>query len=205
MAQAGQGSGSGKRLAEQASETLDDAASKAQEKAVALKEQGSDRVRQQFDQRSTQAGKQVRSVAGALRRANEQLAQEGGSTTQLTGQVADRIDRLGAYLERASSDELIRDVESFARRRPWILAGMGTLAGLAAARFVKASSEQRWGSYRQGATVNAAQAGSRAPANVVSQRASSSQADALDEPAGAQPPAPGQRHTEVRSELTRAR
>lgn len=205
MAQARQGSSGTKGLGEQASETLDEAASKAQEKAVALKEQGSDRVRQQFDQRSTRAGEQVRSVAEALRRANEQLAQDGGSTTQLTGQVADRIDRLGAYLERTSSDEVIRDVESFARRRPWILAGVGTLAGLAAARFVKASSEQRWGSYRHGDTVDTGQAGSRAPANAVSQRAPSRQVDAWDEPAAGPPSAPGQRHTEERSELTRAR
>jgi ElaB/YqjD/DUF883 family membrane-anchored ribosome-binding protein len=149
MAQAEQRRRSGKGVAEQASETLDDAASKAQETAVQLKEQGSERVRSQLDQRSTQAGEQMRSLAAALRRSEAQLAQEGGSGTQLTGQVAERVDRLGAYLQQTTSDDLIRDVERFARRRPWMLAGLGTLAGLAAARFVKASSEQRYGPYRQ--------------------------------------------------------
>ena len=42
----------------------------------------------------------------------------------------------------------MRDVEDFARRRPWMLAGLGMLGGVAAARFVKASSEQRYSDYR---------------------------------------------------------
>jgi hypothetical protein len=43
----------------------------------------------------------------------------------------------------------MRDLETFARRRPWMLAGLGMLAGVAAARFMKASSEQRYGDHRR--------------------------------------------------------
>ena len=39
---------------------------------------------------------------------------------------------------------MLRDVEDFARRRPWIVAGIGLAAGLAASRFLKASSERRY-------------------------------------------------------------
>jgi hypothetical protein len=149
MAEGSQGS-SVKGVAEQAADTLDDVSNKAQQTALQLKDQGSSRVRQEFDQRSTKAGQQVRSLADALRRGTAQLEQQRGGSTQLTEQVADRVDRFGAYLERTSSDELIRDVESFARRRPWMVAGLGSVAGLALARFVKASSEHRYGSYRVG-------------------------------------------------------
>jgi ElaB/YqjD/DUF883 family membrane-anchored ribosome-binding protein len=149
MAQAGQGV-KDKGLAEQASEALGDAASKTQDKAVQLKEEGSERVRSEFDVRSTLAGEQLRSLAQALRRSGKELSQEHGSAAQLTEPVAQRVDRVGAYLERTTSDQLIHDVEVFARKRPWMLAGLGTLAGLALARFVKASSEQRFGSFPQG-------------------------------------------------------
>ena len=54
------------------------------------------------------------------------------------------MDRLGEYLQRADGDELLRDVERFARRRPWMIAGLGLLGGLAASRFLKASSERRY-------------------------------------------------------------
>ena len=62
----------------------------------------------------------------------------------VTDAAAERVERLGAYLERVSGDELLRDAEDFARRRPWMVAGMGLLAGFAASRFLKASSERRY-------------------------------------------------------------
>jgi hypothetical protein len=137
-------------LSDQASATVRDAASAAQEKASELREQGSLRLREQFDQRSNQAGSQVRSLAEALRRGGGDLSSEGdASGARLAEQAADRIDRVGSYLEQKRGDELMRDIETFARRRPWMLAGLGVLAGVAAARFLKASSEQRYGDYRR--------------------------------------------------------
>jgi hypothetical protein len=40
-------------------------------------------------------------------------------------------------------------VEDFARRRPWLVAGIGFAVGLAASRFLKASSERRYTGSRQ--------------------------------------------------------
>ena len=137
-------------LASQATAKVEDAASTAQEKASELREQGSARLRDQLDQRSTQAGSQVRSLAKALRRSGNELGKEGNSSaSQLTTRAADRIERVGSYLEQKSGEELMRDIETVARRRPWMLAGIGMVAGVAAARFTKASSEQRYGEYRR--------------------------------------------------------
>jgi len=133
-------------LTGQASEKVQEATSVAQEKASELREEGSSRVRQQLDQRSTQVGSQVRSLGEALRRSSHDLSAEGNpSAAELTDQAADRLERLGGYLEQKSGDDFMRDVEGFARRRPWMLAGLGLLAGVAAARFLKASSEERHG------------------------------------------------------------
>jgi ElaB/YqjD/DUF883 family membrane-anchored ribosome-binding protein len=137
-------------LASQATAKVEDAASAAQEKASELREQSSARLRDKFDQRSTQAGSQVRSLAKALRRTGNELGKEGkSSASQLTTRAADQIERVGSYLEQKSGDELMRDIETFARRRPWMLAGIGMVAGVAGARFMKASSEQRYGDYRR--------------------------------------------------------
>jgi ElaB/YqjD/DUF883 family membrane-anchored ribosome-binding protein len=136
-------------LTDQASEKVQDAAAAAQEKASDLRRQGSARLRDQFDQRSSQAGSQVRSLADALRRSGNDLQDEGNTSgARLVGQAADRAEQLGSYLEQKRGDELMSDVETFARRRPWMLAALGMLAGVAAARFMKASSEQRYGDYR---------------------------------------------------------
>ena len=134
------------RLVDQASTMAQDAASAAQEKASELKDQGSLRLREEFDQRSAVAGGEVRSLAEALRRSRSDLGQDGNSgVARLTGEAAQGLDRVGAYLEQKGADEVFRDVEMFARRRPWLLAGMGVLAGAATARFMKASSVQRSG------------------------------------------------------------
>jgi ElaB/YqjD/DUF883 family membrane-anchored ribosome-binding protein len=134
----------------QASATVQDAASAAQEKASELREQGSERLRDQLDRRSTEVGTQARSVAEALRRSGSELETQGkGSAAQFTRQAADRIDGIGSYLEQKSGDDVMRDFESFARRRPWMLAGLGMLAGIATARFVKASSDERYSAYRR--------------------------------------------------------
>ena len=134
---------------EQASEKVHDAASAAQEKVSELREQGSSQLREQLDQRSRQAGAQTRSFAETLRRTGADLQQDGSSGGRLAVEAADRIDRLGGYLEQRSGDELMHDIESFARRRPWMLAGLGMLAGIAGARLMKASSEQRHTAYRR--------------------------------------------------------
>ena len=150
MTQATDDVGRQQGLGDQASAKVQEAASVAQEKASELREQGAARLRDQFDERSTQAGTQVRSLADALRRGGDDLRSEGNTNGgQLVGQAADRIEQLGTYLEQKRGDELMRDIESFARRRPWILAGLGMLAGVAAARFMKASSEERYGTYRR--------------------------------------------------------
>lgn len=137
-------------VGQQASAKAQEAASVAQEKASELREHGSTRLRNELDQRSNQAGSQMRSLAEALRRSGNDLDNQGNvNASQLTGQAADRIERLGSYLKEKSGDELMGDIEAFARRRPWMLAGLGMLAGVAAARFMKASSEERYGTYRR--------------------------------------------------------
>jgi hypothetical protein len=75
---------------------------------------------------------------------------DSGHVPAIAGGAADRIEQLGGYLERTSGDDLLRDVEGFARRRPWVIAGLGLMAGLAASRFLKASSERRYEGSLQG-------------------------------------------------------
>jgi ElaB/YqjD/DUF883 family membrane-anchored ribosome-binding protein len=133
-------------LVGQASAQVQETASSAQEKAVELKEQGKSKLGETLDQRTNEAGVQARKIAQALRRSGEQLSNEGNGQ-QVAGLVegaGDQLERLGGYLERTSGVELVRDMEDFARRRPWIVAGAGLLAGLASSRFLKATSERRY-------------------------------------------------------------
>jgi ElaB/YqjD/DUF883 family membrane-anchored ribosome-binding protein len=135
-------------LADQVAAQTEDVAAKAQEKAMELKEQGRNKLRETVDERSSQAGGQARQFAQVLRRSGEQLREQGDGrqVAGMTEGAAERIERLGGYLEQTSGDELLRDAEDFARRRPWMVAGIGLAVGLMASRFLKASSERRYDS-----------------------------------------------------------
>ena len=135
-------------VVDQAKSELGDVASNVQEKAVELKEQGRGKLGETLDRRTTEVGGQALHAATVLRQSGSQLAQAdtgGQQVAHLTQLAADQVEHLGAYLERASGDQLLRDAEDFARRRPWMVAGIGLVAGLAASRFLKASSERRYG------------------------------------------------------------
>jgi ElaB/YqjD/DUF883 family membrane-anchored ribosome-binding protein len=128
-----------------ATDALKEQAGQVTEKAKEVTGTVQDRVREQVDSRSTQAGEQVGSVSEAMRNMGDQLRDQGNDLpAQLAHQVADRVEQLGQYLREADADRIVRDVEDFGRRQPWVIAAAGLAAGVAAARFIKASGRRRY-------------------------------------------------------------
>lgn len=102
-------------------------------------------IREQLDQRSTLAGEQLQSIGKTLQSGANQLRSEGKDMpAKVVEEVARRADDLGGYLQSAEADRILGDIEAFARRRPWLTAGVGALAGFLASRFVKASGDRRY-------------------------------------------------------------
>ena len=124
---------------------LEQVKERVQDVAGEAKQQTREQLRAQIDTRTSQAGEQVSSTAQAFHVASEQLRQQGNDrAASVVEAVADRSDRLGVYLTRTDGDGLLRDVEDFARRQPWLVVGAGAVAGFLTARFVKASSDVRY-------------------------------------------------------------
>src|SRR3954463_16018378 len=124
---------------------IGDQVDQAKEKAQEAAGQAKGRVREEVDQRSTEAGQQVSSTAGDLRSVGEQLREQGKETpAKLAEQAAERTERLGSYLTESDADRILGDVEDFARKQPWAVVAGGLVLGFAASRFLKASSSQRY-------------------------------------------------------------
>lgn len=153
--------GSEQSTAEQAKQKVQETAQQAQgqvgEKARDVKEKAGGHLRGEIDSRSTQAGEHVSSTAAAIRRVGDELRSEGKERpAQLADQAAQRSDRLGRYLQDADAERILRDVENFGRRRPWLIAVGGAAVGFLVARFVKASSPQHdWPSQRSSTPIEA--------------------------------------------------
>ena len=117
----------------------------AKERVQDAKQQARGRLREQVDQRSTQAGEQVSSAAADVRSVAQELRTQGKDTpARYAEQAAEKAQQVGQRLQDASGEELLREVEDFARRNPWAVAAGGLVLGLAASRMLKASSGERY-------------------------------------------------------------
>ena len=128
-----------------------DMKAQAQEKAKGAASQAQEKLREQINQRSTQAGEQIDSTAQDLRTVGEELRKQDKETpAKLADQAADRVEQVGGYLRDSDADRILSDIEDFGRERPWAVLAGGVVLGVAAARFLKASSSGRYQA-RQGA------------------------------------------------------
>jgi hypothetical protein len=90
-----------------------------------------------------------------LRNVGDQLRQSGAvsGAAGYVDQGAELVEKLGQYLQDADSDRLIGDLESYARKQPWAIAGAALVLGFAASRFLKTSSARRYRGAGDGSSI----------------------------------------------------
>src|SRR6187200_2426172 len=129
----------------EAQNKANEVAGQAQERAREAAGKAQEGIRHQLDDRSTQAGEQVSSTAQDLRSVGEELRKQGKETpAKLAERAAEQTEKVGSYLKEKGSDEMLHDVEDFGRQRPWAVMAGGLALGVLAARFLKASSRNRY-------------------------------------------------------------
>jgi ElaB/YqjD/DUF883 family membrane-anchored ribosome-binding protein len=107
-------------------------------------EQGRGAVQRQVGQRSAQLGDQIGAASHTIRQVAEQARLDGNDQqARLADEAAKRAERVSNYLGDVDPERLMADAEDFARRQPWLVAGVGLIAGFALARSLKASSGRR--------------------------------------------------------------
>jgi hypothetical protein len=80
-----------------------------------------------------------------VRSVGEHLRSEGkDKPAELADKAAERVTQIGDYLKRSDGDAILRDVEQFGRQKPWAVMAGGLVLGIAASRFLKASSSRRY-------------------------------------------------------------
>src|SRR3954451_6601946 len=125
--------------------STEQAKEKAQETAQQAAGKAKNRVSEQVDQRSTEAGHRVSSMAQAARGAADRWRGQGkDQPAKLAEQAAQRAESVGDYLKHSDGDAILRDLEDFGRRQPWAVIAGGIALGFAASRFLKASSSRRY-------------------------------------------------------------
>lgn len=99
-----------------------------------------EKVRSQADSAKDHAVERIRRVGSALKSAGDELRQQDEFVADYAARAAAGIDRVAEYLTSVPPRELVHDAEQFARRKPALFFGGAFLVGLAAGRFLRASS-----------------------------------------------------------------
>ncbi len=101
------------------------------------------------ERKSLVAG-QFTNISGAIRRAADKLHDSDSKfIANYIDRAADTVDDVGQYIADHALREVVEDVGVIARRQPLLFAGGMFLAGLAAARFLKAATAERNGRSRR--------------------------------------------------------
>jgi hypothetical protein len=126
-------------------EVKDRVVQQAGEKTSEVKEQARAKLRDQLQERSTDMGRQLSSVGGAVNEAAQKLRDDGNtSAADLTERAGEKVSQLATYLEHADGDRMLRDLEDLGRRQPMVAVAGGLVVGFVASRFLKASSSRRY-------------------------------------------------------------
>jgi hypothetical protein len=94
-------------------------------------------VRPYLSSRKERLVEQLNNTARALEDSSAQL--DDTRSSGLIRITAEKIDKIGNYLGSRAVDEIFDDFQSYARSQPLVVLGGAFVAGLAAARFLKAS------------------------------------------------------------------
>lgn len=107
-------------------------------------EQISEQVTSRLDMGKEYLVETVTGVAQALRQTGQHLRAEG-SQPMLAGYAdrgAEQLERFGGHMRQRDANELIAEVEWFARRQPMVFAGGAFALGMLAVRFLRSSGRQ---------------------------------------------------------------
>ncbi len=105
-----------------------------------LMEQARDGALQQLDKQRERAATELTSVADAVRQSSRGLQGDHAAMASFVDTAANQIERLVGGLREKHVDDMVEDMEQFARRRPALFLGSAFCLGLIAARFLKSSS-----------------------------------------------------------------
>lgn len=124
-------------LRQQAVEMTEAAKAKACQAAGQAKESGAQYARE----KKARVAEEIGVFSGAIRKASSKLHDEQhDSIASYVDAAAEQLDCCRHSLESKDIGEIVDDVQDFARRRPEVVYGGLFVAGLAAMRFLKASS-----------------------------------------------------------------
>ncbi|GIV96896.1 MAG: hypothetical protein KatS3mg057_1553 [Herpetosiphonaceae bacterium] len=138
----GQQQPGGKDAMDRATEKADQVRHEAEHRAKEMTGQAQEQAKSQMESQKDRAAQSLSNLADALRQTSQQLEQKNqGFMAKITRQAASRVESISGELHQRDANQLIGQIEHFARRQPGIFLGGAFFLGMLGARFLKSSGE----------------------------------------------------------------
>lgn len=135
-----------KQALQESTATAQELAERAKQQLTEAAEKAGSQGRDLLNDRKNRVAAELHAYSDAARRVASRLEDEQDTyLAHYLREAANRVESFGNHLRERNLGDLMEEVEQMARRRPEVFFGAMFVAGLAAARFVKASKRRRSG------------------------------------------------------------
>jgi hypothetical protein len=117
-------------------------ASEAKQQTAQLAAEAKQQVESLITDQKRRTAERLGGLAGSLHEAADRFGTDdvSGLVGRYAHRAADQVESMSSYVRTAEFESFVRDTGQLARRRPELFIGAAFVAGLLAARFIKASS-----------------------------------------------------------------
>jgi hypothetical protein len=140
-------------------------ASNVAESVKGLASQAGEKVLNSAEEQKAAGADFASGMAGAMRRAANEFDKDVPQAAQYIRLAADQIDTASDAFRRRDLNQLVADVQGFARRQPVAFLGAAVFAGFAVIRFLKTSTAAAGAGSNQGTTAHHDTTSPSAPGN----------------------------------------
>jgi len=116
---------------------------KAQDTASTIVDQAQQVASTQVNSQMTRAASMLDSVAQTIHSSSASMREQQPQIATVADQAAQRVEQVSDYLRQHDFQDVVSEVEGYARREPLIFLGASFAIGFVAARLMKASSPSR--------------------------------------------------------------
>lgn len=129
-------------IAGTAQQKVSETASAAKEQAVRTATRVGEQAKNTVDARMSDVAQELGSVADVVRQTTQEVGGDNQTLTHYGDRIAEQIEGVSSYLDQHSIDDVLSDVQNFARRQPAVFLGGAFMLGIMVGRFLR-SSESR--------------------------------------------------------------
>jgi ElaB/YqjD/DUF883 family membrane-anchored ribosome-binding protein len=136
-------------LASSSAEQMKGQAAEFSDKAKDVADQAGEKLKEAVAERKTAGADYVGGIAEAMRRAGREFDQELPIAGKYMRKAASQVEDVADSIRSGDVGDLVRNAQAFARRQPTAFVAIAALAGFAAVRFLKSSSDSAAASSRR--------------------------------------------------------